>query len=115
MDSEFWKHMECLVAAAKIVIDRPKGSSHPRFQNISYPIDYGYLEGTKSSDGAGIDVWIGSESADEINGCMVTIDLQKMDSEIKIVLGCTGEEILMIKNFHNSNDMKAIFIPNKEK
>ena len=46
---------------------------------------------------------------------MVTIDLQKMDSEIKIVLGCTGEEILMIKNFHNSNDMKAIFIPNKEK
>jgi len=46
---------------------------------------------------------------------MVTIDLQKMDSEIKIVLGCTGEEILMIKNFQNSNDMKAIFIPNKEK
>ena len=65
MDSEFWKHMECLVAAAKIVIDRPRDSFHPRFQNISYPIDYGYLEGTKSSDGAGIDVWNGSESANK--------------------------------------------------
>ena len=49
-----------------------------------------------------MDVWIGSESADEIYGCMVTVDLRKMDSEIKIVLGCTGEEILTIKKFYNS-------------
>jgi len=103
------------VSAANIVIDRPRGSYHPRIQNISYPIDYGYVEETKSSDGAGIDVWIGSESADNINGCMVTVDLRKMDIEIKIVLGSTGEEISTIKKFHNSNDMKAIFITNKEK
>ena len=57
---------------------------------------------------------MGQNQRIKINGCMVTFDLRKMDSEIKIVLGCTDEEILTIKNFHDSNDMKAIFIPNKE-
>jgi len=56
MEAEFWEFLEKLIASTSIVIDRPKGSCHPRFPDLKYPLDYEYLEGTRSMDGAGIDV-----------------------------------------------------------
>ena len=114
MEAEFWEFLEILVAATSIVIDRPKGSSHPRFPDLKYPLDYGYLEGTGSMDGAGIDVWVGSEKTQSINGLLDTIDLQKKDSEIKLVIGCSESELEVIKRFHNTYQMRAIYIQRKE-
>ena len=37
-----------------------KGTTHPKFPNFVYQVDYGYLKDTSSMDGAGIDVWVGS-------------------------------------------------------
>ncbi len=96
MEAEFWQYMDKLVESTSIVIDRPKGSSHPRFPDVNYPIDYGYLEGTRSSDGSGIDAWIGSGPKMDINGFLATVDLQKMDSEITLVLSCSDDDILII-------------------
>lgn len=42
----FWKAIEKLVRDSNIVIDRPKGTAHPRFPDFIYKIDYGYLENT---------------------------------------------------------------------
>jgi hypothetical protein len=36
--------------------------------------------------------------------------LKKRDTEIKILLGCTEEEIQTILNFHNDNSMGGLFI-----
>lgn len=55
-DKDFWKVVDALVSAGKFVIDRPKDSVHPRFPNIKYKVDYGYIENTSSMDGGGIDV-----------------------------------------------------------
>ena len=52
-----WNAIDELVENADIVIDRPKGTTHPRFPNFVYKVDYGYLKETTSMDGAGIDVW----------------------------------------------------------
>lgn len=41
----------------EIVIDRPKGSKHPKY-NFLYEVNYGYLPKTKSSDGEEIDVYL---------------------------------------------------------
>jgi len=57
----FWSAVDTLIAKPEIVIDRPKGTKHPRFDFI-YPLDYGYLKDTTSHDGGGIDVWRGSLS-----------------------------------------------------
>jgi hypothetical protein len=38
-----------------------------------------------------------------------------MDSEIKLVIGCSDKEISLIQDFHNSNGMRAIFVDHKEK
>ena len=55
-DHDFWSAIDTLVSSGKIVIDRPKGSTHPRFPHIRYDVDYGYIENTTSMDGDGIDV-----------------------------------------------------------
>lgn len=41
-DHDFWSAIDTLVSSGKIVIDRPKGSTHPRFPHIRYDVDYGY-------------------------------------------------------------------------
>ncbi len=110
-DGSFWTAVETLVASSKLVIDRPKGSHHPRFPTIEYPLDYGYLENTRSMDGGGIDIWVGSIPSRKVVGIMCTIDLAKKDSEMKILLGCTEEDMEKANWFHNcSEQMKGLLI-----
>ena len=82
-NEEFWNALDELVNKSEIVIDRPKGSVHPRFPGFIYRVDYGYLKDTASMDGAGIDVWVGSDDK-KIDAVMCVVDLMKRDSEIKI-------------------------------
>jgi inorganic pyrophosphatase len=110
MNNTFWTYLDRLVAESKIVLDRPKGSSHPRDANLIYPLDYGYLEGTSSADGGGIDIWHGSRKTGELSAVIMTVDLQKHDSEIKILLGCTETEIQTILDFHNNDKMRAALV-----
>lgn len=58
--------MDNLVKQSKIVIDRPRGTAHPKYPNFIYKVDYGYLENTSSMDGGGIDVWVGTKEEKEI-------------------------------------------------
>ena len=58
---EFWNALDKLVNNSEIIIDRPKGTSHPKYPDFIYRVDYGYLKDTTSMDGAGIDVWVGSD------------------------------------------------------
>lgn len=40
-----------------ITFDRPLGSVHPRHADIVYPVNYGFVPGTKAGDGMEIDVY----------------------------------------------------------
>jgi len=107
---EFWNAIDELVNHSEIVIDRPKGTAHPKYPNFIYQVDYGYLKDTSSMDGAGIDVWVGS-GATKIDAIMCTVDLMKNDSEIKILIGCTEEEKAIVYKTHNETEfMKGILI-----
>ena len=110
-NDEFWAAVDALVSSGKIVIDRPKGSIHPRFSDIKYEVDYGYIENTSSMDGGGIDVWLGSLADIQVNAIICTVDLMKKDSEIKLLIGCTEEETNTVYEFHNNTEfMKGILI-----
>ena len=104
MDREFWSAVDRLVDTGKIVIDRPKGSCHPRFPDCIYEVDYGYIEDTASMDGGGIDLWRGSLPDGRVNAVMCIVDLMKRDSEIKLLIGCTEEEMDIIYRFHNGSE-----------
>jgi inorganic pyrophosphatase len=116
-DTAFWKAMAELLKTNAIVIDRPKGSTHPRYRDAVYPLDYGYLEDTTSSDGDQIDVWIGSlntvvdkQNAKILTGILCTFDTLKRDAEIKLLIGCTEEDIQVIQEFHK--EMYTLYVPN---
>lgn len=109
---DFWKRLQLLVNEHIVVIDRPAGSSHPRYEKIIYPLDYGYLEGTISGDSKGIDVWIGSGNSSLVTGIAVTVDAFKEDSEIKILLGCNSKDKELISQVINNEYMSAVFINN---
>ena len=107
---EFWSAIDKLVLKSEIVIDRPKGSHHPKFPDFIYRVDYGYLKNTSSMDGGGIDVWVGSGKR-EVCAVMCIVDLMKKDSEIKILIGCTEEEKKIVYETHNEIEfMKGIMI-----
>jgi len=107
----FWTYLDKLISENEIIIDRPKGTRHPKYQDIVYCADYGYIKGTSSMDNSGIDVFAGTEPGQKIDSIICTIDLLKKDSEIKILIGCTDMEKMEIYNFLNNSDfMKAILI-----
>ena len=109
--SEFWMALDMLVASGTMIVDRPKGSYHPRYPEIRYELDYGYLDNTVSMDGDGIDVWRGSLLQGVVNAIVCTVDLVKRDSEIKLLVGCTEEEMNAVCAFHNRTEgMKGILV-----
>jgi inorganic pyrophosphatase len=82
-----------------------------------YPFDYGYLQNTTSSDGGGIDVWLGSlnivrskDGLQTLTGILCTFDKLKSDAEIKLLIGCSEEDIHVIRDFHK--EMHTLYIPN---
>ena len=111
VNSDFWTAIDRLVDTSKVVIDRPKGSVHPKFPDFIYKIDYGYLEDTSSMDSDGIDVWVGTDEEKSVDAIMCIVDLMKRDSEIKILIGCTEQEKQIIYQTHNETEyMKGILI-----
>ena len=107
---DFWNALDELVNNSEIIIDRPKGTSHPKYPDFIYRVDYGYLKNTTSMDGAGIDVWVGSGEKN-VDAIICIVDLMKKDSEIKILIGCTEEEKKIVYKTHNETKfMKGILI-----
>ena len=107
----FWRSVDELVGTSKIVIDRPKGSVHPRYPDFIYRLDYGYLEDTSSMDRGGIDVWVGTAAGRRVDAVMCVVDTMKRDSEIKLLLGCTEAEKEIVYQTHNETKfMKGILI-----
>ena len=107
---EFWNTLDELVNNSEIIIDRPKGTSHPKYPNFVYRVNYGYLKDTTSMDGNGIDVWVGSDEK-KVDAIICIVDLIKKDSEIKILIVCTEEEKSNIYETHNETPfMKGILI-----
>lgn len=111
MNIEFWNTIDKLVVESEIVIDRPKGTAHPRYPDFVYRVNYGYLKNTSSMDGGGIDIWKGTEPEQKVDAIICIVDLLKRDSEIKILIGCTEVEKDIIYRTHNETEyMKGIMV-----
>lgn len=100
-----WTQVDELVGKCRVVVDRPKDTPHPQYPQHIYPLDYGYLEGTTSGDGDGIDLWVGTGSDRSVVGLICTIDVLKRDMEIKLLIGCSHDEIARVQAFFTSLGM----------
>lgn len=79
---------EYLNKQVEVIIDRPMGSRHPKFA-FFYPVNYGYITGTKMSDGEELDVYVLGvfEPCDKFSGmCIAYIQrLDDMDDKLVVV------------------------------
>jgi inorganic pyrophosphatase len=115
MKTLFWSRLDQLIESSEIVIDRPKGTPHPRYPGLIFPLDYGYLKGTVGGDGHEIDVWLGTAAHRRLTAIACTVDMFKKDVEIKLIIGCTDEEIDIIRDFHNTKYMSDMIISRKKR
>jgi len=114
MNHEFWEYLQRLVDSSQIVVDRPRGSTHPRYHDQLYPVSYGYLSGTTAIDAGGVDIWMGSLENRMVVGVLCTVDLLKKDTELKILYDCTDDEIDAILHFVNGDQMRAMVIKKEQ-
>src|SRR5215208_3244531 len=113
--ARFWALLDELVATSELVVDRPGGSAHPRVPSIRYPFDYGYLANTVGGDGDGIDVWRGSLPDARITAVIATVSTPQRDAELKLLIGCTPDEMQQALATHCQQRQAGILIPRPER
>ena len=71
----------------KVVMDRPIGSKHPKW-NFIYPINYGYVPNTISGDGEELDAYIVGifEPVEEYEGKCIAAIHRLDDDDDKLVI-----------------------------
>ena len=111
----FWQKIESLFFSSEIVIDRPKNSTEPKFSDLLYPVDCGYIkEGTGESKNR-LEVFVGSKKSKSIEYIIVAVDILKKEIDIKLIWGCSEEEIKEILFFLNSSDFQKTILVKKGK
>nr|WP_202898595.1 inorganic diphosphatase [[Eubacterium] cellulosolvens] len=87
-------------------IDRPIGSFHPRFPDMIYPVNYGYIEGVIAGDGEEQDAYVlGTDKPlDEFQGKVIAVYHRFNDVEDKWIVSLDGsdysdDEILQLIHF----------------
>ena len=85
----------------KVTVDRPLGSRHPKYPDLVYPINYGYIEGIVGGDGEWQDAYIlGIDvPVSEFVGEILAVIHRANDCEDKLVVvpegrAFTADEIL---------------------
>lgn len=95
-----WEQWEALIRLKGITIERAAGTAHPDYSDIVYPIDYGFVNGTDTVDGAEMDVFKGT-AANGLVAAIFTEDRRKGDLEAKLIVDCTPQEIYLVNGFIN--------------
>ncbi|MFB9909424.1 inorganic pyrophosphatase [Allokutzneria oryzae] len=88
---DFFAVVDDLVRRAGVVVERRRGSAHPRFPDAVYPVDYGHVPGTAGGDGAELDAFLGTAGGG-VRAALVTADPGKGDVEVKLLVGCSPAE-----------------------
>ena len=86
----------------KVIVDRPLGSCHPKYSDIIYPINYGYIEGIIAPDNEFQDAYVlGVHTAvNEFTGRVIAVIHRHDDVEEKWVVAPDGI-------FFNDEEIKA--------
>ena len=93
-------------ARVKGSVDRPIGSAHPKYPEMIYPVNYGYVDGVFAGDGEEQDVYVlgTTQPLDRFEGKVIAIYHRSNDNEDKWIVSSDGndytdEEILAAIRF----------------
>ena len=106
----------------KVTIDRPLGSCHPKYPDLYYPINYGYVDGVIAPDGEEQDAYVlgVNEPLNEFCGRVIAVIHRLNDVEDKWVVApdgyeYTAENIEKAVNFQEKYFKHQIFLQKNKK
>ena len=98
--------MEFLNKTLKVKIDRPLGSSHPKYPDLIYLVNYGYVPNTISGDGEELDCYVLGEyqPLKKYTGKCIAIIHRLNDNDDKLIIApenknFTNNEIRLLTDF----------------
>lgn len=105
----FWQKLDILVMSSDMAVEREKDSHHPDYGNMIYPVDYGYIR-SDSRDNKKIGFFRGSNETYQVQAIAVCADILKKDLEVKLLFGCSEDEINSIMLFLNQSDFQKCIL-----
>ncbi|MDD6560626.1 MAG: Inorganic pyrophosphatase [Lactimicrobium massiliense] len=102
----FWQKVDTLFLSGKLALTKKKGEAHDTFRNLVYPTDYGHLGDTKSTTAEGVSVYAGSGDRSQITALVVAADILTKELDVKMLIGCTEEEVMAVLRFLNQTDFQ---------
>ncbi len=102
----FWQKVDTLFLSSEINLNRKKGDVHPVFKNLIYPTDYGHVTDTKSVTSEGVSVYAGSGDRNKITALVVAADILAKELDVKMLIGCTDQEVEDVLRFLNQTDLQ---------
>ena len=88
------KNLEYLNKILEAKIDRPIGSSHPKYPDHIYLVNYGYIPNTVSGDGKELDCYILGvfEPVQTFKGKCIAVIRRSNDNDDKLILAPEGKD-----------------------
>lgn len=106
----FWQKVDTLYLSSGYTIARKKGDRHPQFTNLVYPVDYGYVNETKSTNGEGLSLYAGTENRNRITSLVMAVDILSREMDVKILVGCTPQEEEAVLRYLNQTDYQKTIL-----
>ena len=80
--------LEMIGKSVKVIVDRPLGTYHPKYKEIYYSVNYGYVEDIIAPDGEEQDAYIlgVNEPIKEFNGKVIAVIHRFDDIEEKWIV-----------------------------
>lgn len=95
-----WEAWAQCIERNGLTIERPRATAHPDYPSVVYPLDYGFVNDTRSTDREPIDVFVGRGTTGLV-GVILTTDHRQQDREAKLLYDCTPTEIYTVQGFIN--------------
>ncbi len=101
----FWQKLDTIYNSSDFKLSNPKGTSHEKYHNLIYPVDYGYLEDMDNNDSQ-IRVYKGTQKGSSIKVAIISADILNKDITVKLLIGCSEQEEKDILSFLNQTDFQ---------
>lgn len=95
-----WIRWEAMIEERGLCIDRPARTAHPDYPTVIYPVDYGYIPGTRGSDDEAVDCFRGTAPTGLV-ALLLTTDHRAGIRQGKWLYNCTPSEIYTVHGFIN--------------
>ena len=106
----FWQKVDSLFLSGTKTLMKKKGEHHDTYNNLVYPVDYSRIVDMKSPSAHGVAVYMGSGNRNSVTGLIVAADILEKELDVKLLAGCTDEEIEDVLRYLNQTEFQKTIV-----